>query len=133
MAAMMFLFALPVAVLADGVAIRYDLSDPSGSPFPSDRFSVSDFTQNTLRRVDLPLPDCKVRPSDCNDIRVLITLDGFSTQPRITIPFNGDIDPSTVNSDTIFLLRLGDGRTGAGSGQPACLRRKASAPTCSRS
>jgi hypothetical protein len=117
MASALVLFAVPLAVLADGVAIRYDLSDPAGSPFPSDRFTVTDHTQNTYRRVQLPLPDCAVRPSDCADIRVLNTLDGFSTQPRITIPFNGNIDPSSVNSNTVFLLNLGDTQSLAGVGQ----------------
>lgn len=117
MASAVVLLALPLTVLADGVAIRYDLSDPAGSPFPSDRFTVADAGQNTGRRVALPLPNCTARPSDCADIEVLNTLDGFSTQPRITLPFNGDIDPRTVNSNTIFLLNLGDTQNGAGAGQ----------------
>lgn len=117
MASAVVLLALPLTVLADGVAIRYDLSDPAGSPFPSDRFTVADSGQNTGRRVALPLPNCTARPSDCADIEVLNTLDGFSTQPRITVPFNGDIDPRTVNSNTIFLLNLGDTQNGAGAGQ----------------
>ncbi|MBV0881361.1 Ig-like domain-containing protein [Noviherbaspirillum sp. L7-7A] len=117
MASAVVLLALPLTVLADGVAIRYDLSDPAGSPFPSDRFTVADPDQNTGRRVALPLPNCTIRPSDCADIRVLNTLDGFSTQPRITLPFNGDIDPRTVNSNTIFLMNLGDTLNGAGAGQ----------------
>ncbi|MFL6719432.1 MAG: Ig-like domain-containing protein [Burkholderiaceae bacterium] len=117
MASVVVLLALPLTVLADGVAIRYDLSDPAGSPFPSDRFTVADPGQNTGRRVELPLPDCTARPSDCADIRVLNTLDGFSTQPRITLPFNGNIDIRTVNSDTIFLLSLGDTVTGMGGGK----------------
>ena len=116
-ASTLMLFAIPFAVLADGVSIRYDLTDPAGSPFPSDRFTVRDFTQNTFRRVQLPLPDCSARPSDCNDIRVLNTLDGFSTQPRITIPFTGNLDLSTVNSNNIFLINLGDTLTLAGIGQ----------------
>ena len=116
-ASTLMLFAIPFAVLADGVSIRYDLADPAGSPFPSDRFTVRDFTQNTFRRVQLPLPDCTARPSDCNDIRVLNTLDGFSTQPRITIPFTGNLDLSTVNSNNIFLINLGDTLTLAGFGQ----------------
>ena len=78
------------------------------APFPSNRFTVFDGTQNTLRRVSLPKPDCSVRVSDCQDIDVINTLDGFSTQPRITVPFTGDIDVATVNSDTIFLVNLGD-------------------------
>jgi hypothetical protein len=106
-----------LTVLADGVAIRYDLSDPAGSPFPSDRFTIADPGQNTGRRVALPLPDCATHPSDCADVKVLNTLDGFSTQPRITLPFNGNIDPRTVNSNTIFPLNLGDTLNGAGAGQ----------------
>ncbi|MFL6716984.1 MAG: Ig-like domain-containing protein [Burkholderiaceae bacterium] len=117
MASAVVLLALPLTVLADGVAIRYDLSDPAGSPFPSDRFTIPDAGQNTGRRVALPLQDCDAHPSDCEDIKVLNTLDGFSTQPRITLPFNGDIDIRTVNSNTIFLLNLGDTLNGSGAGQ----------------
>jgi hypothetical protein len=93
--------------LADGVSVR---NDPglAGSPFPSNRYTVFDGSQNTLRRVQLPKPDCAVRVSDCQDIDVINTLDGFSTQPRITVPFTGDIDVSTVTSDTVYLVNLGD-------------------------
>ena len=104
-------------VLADGVSVRVDPDDPAGVPFPSNRFTVFDGTQNTLRRVSLPKPDCSVRVSDCRDIDVINELDGFSTQPRITVPFTGDIDPATVNSDTIYLLNLGDTLTMSGSGE----------------
>ena len=103
--------------LADGVSVRADPNDPAGAPFPSNRYTVFDGTQNTLRRVKLPKPDCAVRVSDCQDIDVINTLDGFSTQPRITVPFSGDIDPGTVNSDTIYLVNLGDTLTLAGYGQ----------------
>ena len=117
LAAALVLSCLPLAALADGVSVRLDLSDPAGSPFPSNRFTVADWTQNTFRRVNLPKPNCAQRPSDCADIDVINTLDGFSTQPRITIPFTGDIDVSSVNSDTIFLINLGDTQTFAGAGQ----------------
>lgn len=108
---------VPLAALADGVNVKFDLSDPAGSPFPSNRFTVADWSQNTFRRVSLPKPNCAARPSDCADIDVINTLDGFSTQPRITIPFTGDIDLSTVNSGTIFLVNLGDTQTSGGQGQ----------------
>jgi hypothetical protein len=98
----------PLVALASGVSVRYDLSDPSGSPFPSDRYTVRDWSNNTFRRVNLPKPDCAVRPSDCADIDVINTLDGFSTQPRLTVPFTGDIDPATVSSSTVYLVNLGD-------------------------
>ena len=101
--------------LADGVSVRND-AGLAGSPFPSNRYTVFDGSQNTLRRVQLPKPDCAVRVSDCQDIDVINTLDGFSTQPRITVPFTGDIDVSTVNSDTIYLVNLGDTLTLHGFG-----------------
>jgi hypothetical protein len=88
------------------VQARFDLADPAGAPFPSDRFTVPDSSQLTGLHVDLPKPDCTVQPSDCNDIDVLNTLDGFNLQPRLTIPFTGSIDPGTVSSDTVFLYRL---------------------------
>jgi Bacterial Ig-like domain len=116
--------ASPLTSLADSsssssssrVQVKFDLSDPAGSPFPSNRFSVRDWSNKTLRRVNLPLPDCAVRVSDCQDIAVINTLDGFSTQPRITLPFTGAIDPSSVTSDTVYLLNLGDVQTGRGLG-----------------
>jgi hypothetical protein len=117
LAAALVFISMPLAALADGVSVRFDLSSPSGSPFPSNRFTVIDWSQNTDRRVNLPKPNCAQRSSDCADIDVLNTLDGFSTQPRITVPFTGDIDVNSVNSDTVFLYNLGDNRTFAGAGQ----------------
>ena len=113
------ILALPFALLpalaqADGVSVRYDAE---ASPFPSNRFTVPDFGNATLRRVNLPKPDCKTRPSDCADIDVINTLDGFSTQPRITVPFTGDIDLASVNSESIYLVNLGDVLTLRGFGQ----------------
>ena len=34
------------------------------------------------------------------------TLDGFNLQPRLSIPFTGPIDVSTVSSRNVFLVRL---------------------------
>jgi Bacterial Ig-like domain len=111
----------PVAALADppasGVRVKFDLNDIAGSPFPSDRYTVREWGNQTFRRVNLPKPDCAVRVSDCEDIAVINTLDGFSTQPRITVPFTGAIDPASVSSDTVFLLNLGDVLTARGFGQ----------------
>jgi hypothetical protein len=47
--------------LAAGVRARFDLDDRRGSPFPSDRFTVADTTQNTGLRVNVPKPDCTTR------------------------------------------------------------------------
>jgi hypothetical protein len=93
---------------ATGVQPSYDLSSPQGSPFPSNRWTTFDWSQKTGLRVNLPKPNCAVRPSDCADIDVLNTLDGFNVQPRISIPFTGAIDPASVNSSNVFLVRLPD-------------------------
>src|SRR5437762_8451214 len=86
----------------------FDLANPDSGPFPSDRFTVADASQLTGRRVDLPLPDRVTRPSDYADISVIDTLDGFNMQPRLSIAFSGPIDVNTVNSNTVFLVKLED-------------------------
>src|SRR5256884_6337006 len=114
---LVLLLVIPVVALA--TTARFDLDTPSGGPFPSDVFTVADPSQNTGVRVSLPKPDCAARPSDCADIDVLNTLDGFNTQPRISIPFNGPIDPASVSSATAyfvsFAITLG-GRAGTSAG-----------------
>jgi dienelactone hydrolase len=99
--------ALAPAALAKGVEPRFDLTDPAGAPFPSDRFTVPDETQLTGLRVNLPRPDCSIGPSDCEDVDVLNTLDGFNLQPRLSIPCTGPINAASVTSETVFLLKLG--------------------------
>ena len=99
----------PSLAQAAGVQPVFDLSSPSGSPFPSDRYTKPDATQLTGVRVDLPKPNCAVFPSDCQDIDVLNELDGFNVQPRISIPFTAAIDPASATSGSIFLVKLSDG------------------------
>jgi hypothetical protein len=99
--------ASPLAASASGIEVLIDRHDPASTLFPSDTFTVFDFSQNTFRRVNLPKPDCTTQAIACEDIDVLNTLDGFSVQPRLNIPFSGPIDVSTVNSDTVFLVSLG--------------------------
>jgi Bacterial virulence factor lipase N-terminal len=117
LAAVVALFVAPALVLAAGVSVKLDFSSPATSPFPSDRFTQPDWTQNTFKRVKLPKPDCALQPNDCADIDVINTLDGFNTQPRITVPFTGDIDLSSVTSETVYLVNLGDTLSGLGFGQ----------------
>src|SRR3989475_5940622 len=108
--------AATVLILVPGLAFAvetlFDLSSPTSAPFPSDRFTVDDHEQKTGLRVSLPKPDCAVRGSDCRDIDVINTLDGFNLQPRLSIPFSGPIDVSTVSSSTVFLVRIGHGHSG---------------------
>ncbi len=84
----------------------FNLQSLSQSPFPSDRFTIGDARQNTGLRVNLPTPNCTTHPSDCADFALINQLDGFNLQPRISIPFDGAIDPSTVSSKTVFLVQL---------------------------
>ena len=97
------LFAV-VALVLPGVALA---GTSVGQPFPSNLYTTPDSSQLTGLRVDLPRPDCAARPSDCQDIAVLDTLDGFNVQPRISVPFSGPIDLSSVSSSTVFLVGPG--------------------------
>ena len=98
----------------------FDLSSPATSPFPSDRFTVTDPEQNTGRRVNLPLPpDCVANESDCNDLSVINQLDGFHQHPRVSIPFDGDIDPETAQ-ENIFLVEVPDSVGGDNSIGTTC-------------
>src|SRR5262249_59940926 len=92
---------------AAGVQARFSLETPSAGPFPSNLFTVPDPQQQTGLRVQLPLPDCAERPSDCTTLAEINTLDGFNVQPRLSIPFSGPIDVASVSSATVFLVRLG--------------------------
>jgi hypothetical protein len=85
----------------------FDLNAPVTGPFPSDWFTMADTSHNTGRRVSLPVPDCETRRSDCENIAVLNSLDGFNLQPRLSVPFSGSIDANSVTSDTVFLVSLG--------------------------
>src|SRR5947209_347201 len=97
----------PVSTLASGVHPLFNVQSATRSPFPSDMFTVADEQQNTGLRVNMPSPDCATHPSDCLDVALLNRLDGFNTQPRLSIPFDGAIDPASVNSNTVFLIRFG--------------------------
>ena len=85
----------------------FDANNPSIGPFPTNLLTVEDATQNTGRRINLPLPDCSQQVSECEDLAVLNTLDGFNLQTRLSIPFDGAIDPNSVSSDSVFVVDLG--------------------------
>lgn len=86
----------------------FELSSPTRSPFPSDRFTVADPAQNTGRRVALPAPaDCVAHASECWDVVLLNQLDGFNILPRLSIPFDGAIDLATATSHNVFIVALG--------------------------
>jgi hypothetical protein len=97
-------FALaPVASAAAPVQLLTGDS-PETSAFPSDRFTVPDSAQLTGRRVALPVPTCTAQTrSTCEAMNLLNTLDGFDLQPRVFLPFSGDIDVATVTPATVYV------------------------------
>jgi hypothetical protein len=97
---------LTPALAAAATHPLFNLQSTTQSPFPSDRFTAFDSQQLTGLRVNMPLPNCASRPSDCADLSQLNLLDGFNLQPRLSIPFDGAIDVSTANSNTVFLVTL---------------------------
>lgn len=88
---------------------RFEQDGAGRSPFPSDRLTVADATQRTGLRVALPLPNCGVERSACDDLRLLNELDGFDLSPRLAIPFSGPVDPASVSLRSVFLVRLAPG------------------------
>lgn len=119
--AVAFLLLLPALSVADQhVEAKFDVSSPNDAPFPSDRFTVLDPSNNTFLRVNMPRPaTCPPAPmpptaaTDCFDVDEINTLDGFNLQPRIRVPFTGAIDPDTV-AGNVFLVKLGDALGGPG-------------------
>ena len=89
---------------ATAVHPLFDLSTPDKTLFPSDQFTVAENRNLSRRRVNLPKPaDCTANKSECEDLDVLNQLDGFSLRPRVTIPFDGEIDPATVQGNVFFI------------------------------
>src|SRR5437899_3105767 len=104
-----FLLLLTPLASAAAVEALFDLASTVTGPFPSDRFTLFDHDNKTGLRMNLPRLNCSTRPTDCADVDVINTLDGFNLRPRLSIPFSGSIDVSSVSSSTVFLVRVGDG------------------------
>lgn len=100
---------VPARPATPAVEPRFDLDAGGAGPFPSDRLTVRDPAQRTGLRVALPLPDCRVARSACDDARLLNELDGFDVDPRLAVPFTGAIDPASVTARSVFLIRLAPG------------------------
>jgi hypothetical protein len=112
---LVLLAGIPIAVVCSPpsdrnstVHVLFNVEDPDKGIFPSDAFTVADESQKTGVRVSLPPPDCRVRVSDCADLAFINVLDGFNLQPRVTVPFDGDIDPHSVSSANAFFIELAD-------------------------
>ncbi|MDX1980784.1 MAG: Ig-like domain-containing protein [Bryobacteraceae bacterium] len=100
---LLLLLLLPLQVFAAGVRVEFDPRTPLVGPFPTD-FLTSE------GRVNLPLPDCATRASDCGEIRLINELDGFSPNGRVTVKFSGPVNPETLRSGIRILWLDEDGR-----------------------
>lgn len=79
-------------------------SAPDTRIMPSNQFTVSDRTQLTGRRVNLPVPACDAsKTSVCDDLTLLNLQDGFDLRPRVTVPFSGPIDVSSVTPSDFYV------------------------------
>jgi dienelactone hydrolase len=106
----LFWLAAASSPAAAQVEALFDLTAVETGPFPTNVFTRGDGTNLTNRRIDLPRVGCTLpeNRARCAELDTLATLDGFNPQPRVRIPFDGDIDVSTVGSRTLFFVNLGD-------------------------
>jgi hypothetical protein len=103
----MFRLVIPMFLLralwGGGVTVRFDPSSPDTGPFPTDALTVADPAQKTGRRINIPLPDCQRRSSDCEELAVVNEYDGFSLFPRIRARFSGPVDTATLREGIFFV------------------------------
>ena len=79
-------------------------STPDTRIMPSNSFTVADSSQLTGIRINLPVPVCDATNSSvCDDLTLLNLQDGFDLRPRVTVPFTGPIDVSTVTGSDFYM------------------------------
>jgi len=103
-----FVYLVSTGAHAAGVKALFDLSAPETAPFPTDLLTKPAADQMTGLQVNLPKPaGCAPKPllTECSDIDLVNELDGFSLQPRLSIPFTGQIDVNTVCSSSAVCTR----------------------------
>ena len=83
-------------------------STPDMRIMPSNSFTVADSSQLTGIRINLPVPVCDATNSSvCDDLTLLNLQDGFDLRPRVTVPFTGPIDVSTVTAADLYVTGPG--------------------------
>ncbi len=113
---------LPAAVPVSAQEALFVQAPAGAVVFPTDALTVPDPEQATGLRVALPSPgDCAVVVSDCADVALLNTLDGFDLLPRVAVqldsPPQGELEAvftadvlgvqAATGGDVIGLGRLG--------------------------
>lgn len=95
---------LPVTASAAAPVRVLTGTTPDTRTMPSNSYTVGDATQLTGRRVNLPVPVCdSTNSSVCDDLALLNLQDGFDLRPRVTVPFSGPINVSTVNATSFYV------------------------------
>jgi Bacterial Ig-like domain len=96
--------SIPISVSASARVQVLSGTTPDTRIMPSNVFTVADSTQLTGIRVNLPVPVCDATTSStCDDLTLLNLQDGFDLRPRVTVPFSGPIDVSSVTPADFFV------------------------------
>ena len=94
--------------------MKFGLDARESGIFPTDFFTVPDATMKTGLTRQSAASRLRCPRDGLPGPGALNALDGFNMQPRVTVPFDGDIDPSTVTSQNMFFVELGDADVDAG-------------------
>jgi hypothetical protein len=98
---------LSVLLFVPGLALAattvlYEPASAAIGPFPSDVLTTPDPLQRTGLRLNLPVPDCVAKFTECQETAVLDQSDGFSLRPRIHVRFSGPVNTATLK-DGIYI------------------------------
>ena len=103
MPVLLFVVLLAAPAFCRGVRLEFDPRNAATGPFPTDFLTVPDETQRTRLRVNLPLPDCSRRPTDCRELGIINELDGFNIQARLAVKFSGPVMPETLRAGIFYV------------------------------
>ena len=103
---------LASCVWAGPTTALYNPELPTVGPFPANALTVSDATQKTGIRINLPSSfetcDISSSPSVCSNTALLNQLDGFSVNSRLMACFSGPVNTNTLTNG-IQILPVGGG------------------------
>lgn len=98
---------LASCVWAGQTTALYNPELPTAGPFPANALTVTDATQKTGMRMNLPSSfetcDPSSSPSVCSNTALLNQLDGFSVNSRLMACFSGPVDTSTLQAGVQIL------------------------------
>jgi hypothetical protein len=106
------LFFISFSVWAVPTSVLFQPLSTTVGPFPSNALTISDSTQQTGLRIQLPSSsdtcDANAAPGVCSNVSLLNQLDGFSVNPRLMLCFSAPVDPNSLQTGlTIIALDNG--------------------------